>query len=324
MHPTFNRFKNRLKNPILLLCAMMLVFSTVILWVFYFAQTRLLDDVMQEQSAVEARLVKRTYEIEQLEMKAKEKSLNEYLLLQSKQAAEEVKKLKRMDEASLKRIIKRFDITGLWVIGEDNKIRAGTTPENGTDTSGFYSEFIDKDFVYQIDRIRRESGDSWVSPFKLSHHIDPKGYMKYAYTSSENPEDASEIIVVETGASIEEIKAKRYGSDRFVTRHTLPENIKNVTINEQFEGPPEQRLKTKRLAGYHYETSLIVDDLAGESLLTVEMDYKELHAEQRSFLYVTLIATLMMGFIFAAAMHVKERQRYSNIIKEEYQKQIQK
>lgn len=321
MNATATRVKNRLRNPIVLICAILLVFSTIILWVFYFSQLRLISEVMVEQSGVEARLVKRTYEIEQLEMQVKEKELDGYLLKQSKQAATEVRGLKSLDKSKLLEIIDRFDITGLWVIGEDNKIRAGTTDDVGIDTIGFYSEFIDGDFVDQIDKIRRESGASWVSPFKLSHHKNPKGYMKYAYTSTQNPVDLGEVIVVETGASVDAIKSKRYGSNRFVTRHTLPENIQDVKIDETYDGPDGRPLKTKKEGNYHYEATLIVDDLAGESLLTVDLTFEDLHSEQRKLLYVTVIATLFMMFTFFAAIYVRERQRFSNIVAEEFKKQ---
>lgn len=323
MNATATRVKNRLRHPIVLICAILLVFSTIILWVFYFAQLRLFEEVMVEQSGVEARLVKRTYEIEQLEMKVKEKELDDYLLRQSKQAAIEVRKLKTLDKSKLHEIIDRFDITGLWVIGEDNKIRAGTTDDVGSDTTGFYSEFIDGDFVNQIDKIRHASGSSWVSPFKLSHHKNPKGYMKYAYTSTQNPEDLGEIIVVETGASIDAIKSKRYGSDRFVTRHTLPENIQDVKINETYNGPDDRPLKTKKEGDYHYKSTLIVDDLAGESLLTVDLTFEDLRSEQRKLFFVTTIATLFMMFTFFAAIYVRERQRFSNVVAEEFRKQQQ-
>lgn len=311
----------RLKNPVVLLSGLMACFSIIVLWIFYFAQSGLLEGVMKDQSQVEGKLVKRTYEIEQLEVKAKEQELNEYLLRQSKQAADEVSTLKRLTETDLQRIIKEFGITGLWIIDEDNKVRIGTsTKDAGQDADGFYSEFIDGDFVYQIEKIRRSVGNSWVSPFKISHHAIPKGYMKYAYTSITNPERPSEVLVVETGASVNSIKAKRYGTDRFVTRHTLPDNIVNVNVDETYRGKKSAFLETKEVEPYVWEVRVLIDDLAGESLMKVELDYNDLRKEQLASLQTTCIASALLIFVFLAVLLTRERQRYSNIVRQELKK----
>lgn len=310
----------RLKKTNVILSGIMMCVGIGILWVFYHAQGTLLNEVMEERSKVEMSLVKRTYELEQAEVRVKENDIDDYLQRQSRFAVTEIAKLDALSNDELETIVHKYNITGLWVIDESNKVRYGTGGEEGTDASAFYTEFIDKDFALQLEEIRKDVGDTWTGPFKLSHY-DGSGYMKYAYTSVRNPEKESEILVIETGASIDDIKRKRYGSDRFIVRHTLPSSIVDVTIDERPGNVARGNVESKETDDpYTYRVTALVDDLGGESSLTAEMHYADIAGERRAFFQTLWIATALMVFIFVVAILTNERKSYAEIVQDIYQK----
>lgn len=308
------RLAARLKKTNVILSGIMMCVGIGILWVFYVAQGNLLDEVMLERSKVETSLVKRTYELEQADVRAKEADIDEYLDRQSRFAVEAIGKLDELSNDDLDDIVESYSITGLWVIDETNKVRYGTNGEEGMDASTFYSEFIDKDFSLQLEKVRATIGNTWTGPFKLSHY-DEGGYMKYAYTSVRNPGNPSEVLVIETGASIDEIKRKRYGTDRFIVRHALPTSIVGVDIDVRAAKGQRNFLQAEQTTDrYTYRVTTLVDDLGGESLLSVEMNYKDIQEERRAFFQTLLIATALMIFIFVVAVLTNERRDYTEIV----------
>lgn len=310
---------HRLKRTNIILSGIMMCVGIGILWIFYGAQNDLLDEVMREQSEVEMQLLKRTYELEQAEVRMREGEIDTYLERQTRFATNAINQMDVITDATLDGVREDYHITGLWVIDERNKVRYGTSGEMGMDAAGFYTEFVDKDFPMHLEAIREEIGTMWTGPFKLSHH-DEGGYMKYVYTSIENPENRSETLVIEIGASIDEIKNKRYGTDRFIARHALPSSIRDVQIDVRPGTDQTEFTSVTTLDDpFTFRVTMPVEDLGNNSLIIAEMSYSELAKEQRAFFYTLVIATSLMAFIFLVALLTSERKDYAEIVKTIYQ-----
>lgn len=308
----------RLRRPNVALAGILVIFGVSVLWIFYFAQANLLEEVMEEQSKVEAGLVKRTYELEQMEVLAKEGDVDVFLTRQNEFAAKAIGEADGLTQELIDDVVKEFRITGLWIIDRENKVRYGTSDDSeGMDATSFYSDFIDNDFVKHLDDLRENIGETWVSPFKLSHYGGGE-YMKFAYTAIDI-DNLSEVVIIETGASVEDLKVKRYGSDRFVSRHLLPSNISAVDIQTEDVGSIGPREAVKQVSPYQYQVKIIVDDIAGDSLVTVHMHYDTLEKEQHAFFLTFLIASVLMLFVFMTVFMMKDKKEYEDWVQESYQ-----
>lgn len=310
----------RLRRPDVILTGILVVFGVAVLWILYVAQVSMFEDVMEDQSKVEAGLVKRTYELEQQGILLREADLDAFLTRQNGFAASAISAVDGpLTQELIDEVIDDYRITGLWIIGADNKVRFGTTPDSeGLDAATFYADFIDTDFKDRLAGLRTETGETWVSPFKLSHHEDG-GYMKYAYTAVDLKAEG-EVVVVETGASVDELKAKRYGSDRFIGRHPLPRNIESVEINPRAASAFGPREAVKKVAPFTYEVRVVVDDLGGDSMLTVRTHYLSLEKKQHAFFLTFLITSCLMMFVFLTMWAMKERKDYAHWVKESLEK----